>query len=71
MAIYVYFQMRYNSVSQILEVNTGNETWVPANLNNNITFPAITASDIDSGAADAGQLLTADGAGAATWEDPA
>lgn len=31
----------------------------------------VTATDIDSGAATSGQLLTADGAGAATWEDPA
>ena len=31
----------------------------------------VTAADIDSGDATDGQLLTADGAGAASWEDPA
>ena len=71
MAIYEYFQIRYNSANGLLELNTGNETWVPLDLTNNVTFPTITAANIDSGAADAGQLLTADGTGGATWEDPA
>lgn len=74
MAIFVYFQLRYNTGTNTLEMNTGNETWVTVDLTNNVTFPTpdpITVADIDSEDATEGQLITADGEGAATWEDPA
>lgn len=62
------YGLRFNWGTNQLEMNTGDETWVAVPLTNNVTFPAITAADIDSGAATDGKVLTADGAGGADWE---
>lgn len=61
------YTLRYNEITRALEICIA-QNWVPVSLTNNVT---ITTANIDSGAATEGQLLTADGAGGATWEDPA
>lgn len=57
------YTLRFNEISQSLEVCIGGN-WTPITL-------TISALNIDSGEATEGQLLTADGSGGATWEDPA
>lgn len=60
------YGLRYNYGTGVLEMNTGGEIWIPVPLSGNVT---ITAAHIDSEDATDGQVLTADGDGAATWED--
>ena len=66
------YTLRYNEVTGNLEVCIST-VWTPVTFNNSVVIPAgsITAAQIDSGDATEGQLLTADGNGGATWEDPA
>lgn len=60
-----YFGIRWNWGTETLEMNTGNETWVPVPG----VGETITVNEVNSGEATDGQVITADGAGAATWED--
>lgn len=58
------YTVRFNEISSTLEYAAGlNWVTVPG------VGSSITASEINSEAATDGQVLTADGAGGATWED--
>lgn len=58
------YGIRWNWGTETLEMNTGDETWVPVPG----VGATITVNEINSGSSTDGQVITSDGAGSAAWE---